>query len=131
MWFISAFWLALSWLIVFATKSGMVAVMVLPIVNAAMFIIVVTVVSALSSLANMVYILWDIRVYPCCPAVLRSCCARMCLVYAAAMKVLRARYVFGSNDHPIVKFLQWEDACLHQQAYGVVDYLHVRIWVTF
>jgi hypothetical protein len=46
----------LSWLIVFATDSGMVAVctpvMVLPIVNAAKFVLVVSVVSVSSSAAN-------------------------------------------------------------------------------
>ncbi len=67
-WFISAVRLVLSWLIAFATESGMVAVctpmMVLPIVNAAMFVVVVSVVSVLSSLAKMLYILWDSGAYP-------------------------------------------------------------------
>jgi hypothetical protein len=62
-WLISTLWLALTWLIVFATVSAMVAVctpvMVLPVVNAAMFIVVVSVVSVLSSLVNRLYILWD------------------------------------------------------------------------
>ncbi len=94
-WFISAVWSALSWLIAFATESGMVTMMVLPVINAAMFVAVVAVVSVLSSSANTLYILWDIDTYPCCPAVLRSCCTRMCLVYAATMKVLKAGYDLG------------------------------------
>jgi hypothetical protein len=88
-WFISAVWLALSWLIAFATYSGMVAVMVLPVLNAAMFVIVVAVVAVSSLSANTLYILWEVGAYPCCPAVLHSCCTRMHLVYAAAMNVLR------------------------------------------
>jgi hypothetical protein len=47
----STVWFALSWLIAFATNSGMVAVMVLPVVNAAMFVVAVVVVSVLSLLA--------------------------------------------------------------------------------
>jgi hypothetical protein len=49
-WFISAVWLALSWLIAFATNSGMVTVMVLPVLNAAMFMFAVAVVSVLSNI---------------------------------------------------------------------------------
>ncbi len=59
-WFISAVWLVLSWLIVLATNSGMVAVMVLPVINAAMFVVLVTVVSVLSLSANTLYILWEV-----------------------------------------------------------------------
>jgi hypothetical protein len=62
-WFISAVWLVLSWLIAFATDSGMVAVytpvMVLPVVNAAMFFVVMSVVSVSSSSVNTLYILCD------------------------------------------------------------------------
>ncbi len=97
-WFISAVWLVLSWLITFTTKSGMVAMMVLPIINAAMFVVVVSVVSVSSSTANTLYILWDVGMYPYCPAVLQSCCARMRLVYATAMKILKVGYIFGSLD---------------------------------
>ncbi len=43
-WFIRTVWLVMSWLIGFATDSGMVAVMVLPAVNTAMSIVVVAVV---------------------------------------------------------------------------------------
>ncbi len=52
-----------------------------------MFIVVVAVVPVLSSLANTLYILWEVGAYPCCLAVLRSCCARMRLVYAATMNI--------------------------------------------
>ncbi len=89
-WFISTVWLALSLSIAFATNFVMVAMMVLPVVSAAMFVVAVAVVSVLSLLANTVYILWEVGVYPCCPAVLCSCCARMHLIYAVAMNVLRA-----------------------------------------
>ncbi len=54
-WFMSAGWLALSWLIVFAINSGVVTVMVLPVINAEMFIVAVAVVSVSSSLANTLY----------------------------------------------------------------------------
>jgi hypothetical protein len=47
----SAVWFALSWLIALATNSEMVAVMVLPVVNAAMFVVAVAVVSVSSFLA--------------------------------------------------------------------------------
>jgi hypothetical protein len=70
-------------------------VMVLPIVNAAKFVLVVSVVSVSSSAANTLYILGDGGTYPCCPAVLWSYCTRMHLVYTAAMKVLRVGYVLG------------------------------------
>ncbi len=60
-WFISAVWLVLSWLIAFATNSGIVAVctpvMVLPVKNAAMFVVAVSVLLVSSSSANMLYIL--------------------------------------------------------------------------
>jgi hypothetical protein len=68
----------------------MVAVMVHPVINAAMFVIVVAVVLVLSLSLNMLYTLWEIRTYPYCPVVLRSCCTRMCLIYATAINVLRA-----------------------------------------
>ncbi len=106
-WFISAVWLVLSWLIAFASNSGMVAVMVLPVVNATMFVVLVAVVAVSSPsylLANMLFILWDIGTYPCCPAVLRSCCTRMRLVYTAAMKVLRAGYVLGVMASQLLNF---------------------------
>jgi hypothetical protein len=85
----SAVWLALSWLIVFATDSGMVAEMVLPVVNGAMFVVAVAVVSVISLLANTLYILWEVGIYPCCHAVLRSCCTRMHLIHTTTMNVLR------------------------------------------
>ncbi len=94
-WFISAVWLVLRWLIALATNSGMVAVMVLPVVNAGIFVVAVAVVSVSSLSVNTLYILWEVGTYPCCPAVLRSCCTRMHLVYAAAMNVLRAGSVLG------------------------------------
>jgi hypothetical protein len=59
-WFIYAVWLALIWLIAIATSSGMVAVctpvMVLPVVNAATFVVAVFIVLVSSSSANMLYI---------------------------------------------------------------------------
>ncbi len=94
-WFISAVWLVLSWLTAFAPESGMVSLMVLPIINAAMFAVVVAVLYVLFSLVKTLYILWGAGTHPCCPAVLQSCSARIHLIYTTAMKVLRAGYVLG------------------------------------
>jgi hypothetical protein len=37
---------------------------------------------------------------------------------------------FWSDGFPVIEFFQWEEVCLHQQPYCVVDDLHVRVWIT-
>ncbi len=100
-WFISAVWLVLSWLIAFATNSGMVAVctpvMVLPIINATMFVVKVSVVLVSSSSANTLYILWDCSVYPCCLAVFQSCCVSEGISSVPSVLGCFPKFVFDAN----------------------------------
>ena len=94
-------WLVLSWLMVFATESGMAviwaAVRVLPVVIAAMLWVVVvpSVAIVTLSLLSVAYMFWDYGMYPICPAVFCNCYDKIRRLYAAAMKVLRAGYVLG------------------------------------
>ena len=104
------------------------------VVSAATFVIVVSVAVVSSSLLspNMVYIF--------CILVLgsvshlarrvaqlhRQYTTRVC----SANEGLEGRVCFGSDCLPIIEFLQWKDACLHQQTEGVVDDLCVQVRVT-
>jgi hypothetical protein len=74
----------------------------LPVNSAAMFsaatfvrVVSVAVVSSSSSSAKMVYMLLFCMVYPICPAVLSSCCAKMQHWNAPPMKIFREWYAFG------------------------------------
>ena len=85
-----------------ATDSGItvawVAVKVLPVVIAAKLVMVVVVplVAVVTSLSSSTaYMFWACGAYPICPAVLCNCWDRRHRVYAAAMLLLRAGYVFG------------------------------------
>ncbi len=51
---------------------------------------------------------------------------RVCSAY----EDLEGRVRFGSDGFPVIKLFQWEDVSLHQQPYGIVDDLHVRVWIT-
>ena len=48
---------------------------------------------------------------------------------SSANEDLEGRVRFGSDGFPVIKFFQWEDVCLHQQPYCVVDDLRVRVWI--
>jgi hypothetical protein len=71
--------------------------------------------------------LWQVPLLPCSVTELlhqNASCIRQYI------ESLEGGVHFGSNGLLIVEFLQREDACLHQQTYSVVDYLHVQIRVT-
>jgi hypothetical protein len=48
----------------------------------------------------------------------------------SADEYFEGRVRFWSDGFPVIEFFQWEDACLHQQPYCVVEDLRVQVWIT-
>jgi hypothetical protein len=124
----------LSWFIALITNSWTVfaAAIELPVVSAATFVIVFIRCQGIIIIVvtqTGVHVLVHCRI-----SHLTRRVAKLLHQYAtrvrSANENFEGRVRFWSDGYPVIKFFQWEDVCLHQQPYCIVDDLCLQVWIT-